>query len=176
METDSVRKRTSSLSTFSEIDTSDLAGDLSELPTFDHLKDIVTEDFSIPRNDFINNFNNLNNNDNTKTSTFMKSFQKFLRIPKLSNLNNNSAQQGSQSSGCGSLPPLEAPADVQRVIFPCSVCGLEFRQKSRMKEHVRVRHLRLVVSCHECDKRVFADRMARHWKYRCGGSESTNTM
>ena len=170
METDHVRKRTSSLSTFSEIDTSDLAGDLSELPNFDHLKDMMTEDFSIQRTDFSNNNSNCINSGTSKTTTFLKSFQKFLRIPKIQNNNLPPQSSGLVASASDAADPSKVEQDL-RSSFPCVVCGLEFRHKSRMKDHVRSRHLRLVVSCHECDRRVFSDRMARHWKHSCTGSK-----
>ena len=172
METDSVRKRTSSLSTFSEIDTSDLAGDLSELPNFDHLKDMMTEDFSIQRTDFVNGNSNCTNSgtSTSKTTTFLKSFQKFLRIPKIQN-NNLPLQSSCPSpSASDSADPSKVEGDL-RSLFPCVVCGLKFQQISRMKDHVRSRHFRLVVSCHECDRKVFSDRMARHWKHSCTGSK-----
>lgn len=172
METDSVRKRTSSLSTFSEIDTSDLAGDLSELPNFDHLKDMMTEDFSIQRTDFVNGNSNCTNSgtSTSKTTTFLKSFQKFLRIPKIQN-NNLPLQSSCPSPSASDSADPSKVEGAGRSSFPCVVCGLEFQQKSRMKDHVRSRHFRLVVSCHECDRKVFSDRMARHWKHSCTGSK-----
>ena len=88
METHPVRKRTPSLSTFSEIDTSDLAGDLSEIPNFDNLKDMMDDEFLTPKTDFVNSNNNCTNSGKTNTTTFMKSFQKFLRIPKDQRNNN----------------------------------------------------------------------------------------
>ena len=168
MDTDLVRKRTSSLSTFSEIDTSDLAGDLSELPNFDHLKDMMTEEVpsnSIQRADCVNNNNNFpsSSTSTTKTSTFLHSFQKFLKIPKIQN--NNLPPRSTCPSA---LAPPKTQRDL-RTNFSCVVCGLEFQDKSRMKDHVRSRHLRTVISCHECDRRVFSDRMARHWKRSCTG-------
>ena len=175
METGPVRKRTSSLSTFSEIDTSDLPGDLSELPNFDHLKDMMTEEFSIPRTDFVNS----TNSGTSKTTSFLKSFQKFLKIPKVQNNNVLPMQSSFRSdtvSDNGNNVASPIPQRDLRSIFPCVVCGLEFQHKSRMKDHVRSRHLRLVVSCHECDRRVFSDRMARHWKHSCPRPKFMNDL
>ena len=168
METDSVRKRTSSLSTFSEIDTSDLAGDLSEIPNFENLKDMMDDEFLTPKTDFVNSNNNCTNSGTSKNTTFMKSFQKFLRISK--DQRNNNLPPSSCPSAAAS-DKAASPKSQRDLLssFPCVVCGLQFQLKSRMKDHVRSRHLRLVVSCHECDRRVFSDRMARHWKHTCTG-------
>ena len=46
--------------------------------------------------------------------------------------------------------------------FPCIVCKRKFSEKSEMKDHVRSTHLRHVVLCNVCGKRMFHDKLAKH--------------
>eukprot|EP00092_Neocalanus_flemingeri_P027934 GFUD01030327.1.p1 GENE.GFUD01030327.1~~GFUD01030327.1.p1 ORF type:complete len:211 (-),score=57.52 GFUD01030327.1:54-686(-) len=46
--------------------------------------------------------------------------------------------------------------------YPCIVCKKKFAEKSSMKAHVKARHLRHVVLCNVCGKRLFQDRLQRH--------------
>ena len=46
--------------------------------------------------------------------------------------------------------------------YPCIVCKKKFAEKSSMKAHVKETHLRHVVLCNVCGKRLFQDRLLRH--------------
>merc|ERR1719318_420527 len=51
--------------------------------------------------------------------------------------------------------------------FPCAVCKKVFKDKSDMKSHVLETHLRPVILCSDCGKRVFQDKLLQHQTISC---------
>jgi len=183
-----------SVSDFSEIDTSDVAPDLSltELPSFD-LRDIITgtDDQTLSNTDYINN-NQSNEHINDTEVTFSKdqanedvaftsARASFCKRPTvvLVNCNRRFDVNGNADSNLASkdksdflhqdmLQRKQRKADIlKRSGFPCIVCKKKFDDKNEMKKHVRGRHLRPSVLCSVCGKRVFQDKLLHHFRSSC---------
>ena len=174
-----------SLSDFSEIDTSDVTTDLSDVPGLHHIKEII------------NNEEVLTNTDYMNQNLFIRKIEdQDLCLPPL--ISTEYIQSEIEMAILEPLHPLPLPltattADVVAAVksipeemkkttkkrrkkavygpgFPCVVCKKVFLERSAMKSHVLKTHLRQTVKCRACGKGVFHDKLAQHQDHSCSAS------
>ena len=150
-----------SLSDFSEIDTSDIATDLSDLPLpgFDDIKEIIADESSLVNTDYMNQ--NLLQRKTEDTNPLM-----FVTIT------GDLASEVEISTSVDQHNTKKTKAVKKKVRkavsgFSCVVCKKVFKDKKEMKHHVLKTHLRPVVFCSECGKGVFKDKILQHKKSSC---------
>eukprot|EP00092_Neocalanus_flemingeri_P020793 GFUD01022530.1.p1 GENE.GFUD01022530.1~~GFUD01022530.1.p1 ORF type:complete len:194 (-),score=51.34 GFUD01022530.1:50-631(-) len=174
---------------FSEIDTSDVVTDvnLNNLTSFD-LKDIISDEHSLTNTDYINH--NYESFEKEMGSMQNKSSAQTFETDKeteSSAINTGGGQNNSSAQAIETEVDLRLHHEVhhrgkqledqtdksmQKITsnseerlkswYPCIVCKKKFAEKSSMKAHVKARHLRHVVLCNVCGKRLFQDRLQRH--------------
>ena len=148
-----------SLSDFSEIDTSDIATDLSELPGFDDLKEIISNESSL----------DLTNTDYMNQNFFQRKIEESDVISVI--LPGDIASEIEVATTVEKTNTRKTKAEMKRRKqfegFPCIVCKKVFPEKKEMKDHVLKTHLRPTVICRDCGKRVFQDKILHHKKNVC---------
>eukprot|EP00092_Neocalanus_flemingeri_P091912 GFUD01116611.1.p1 GENE.GFUD01116611.1~~GFUD01116611.1.p1 ORF type:complete len:176 (-),score=42.20 GFUD01116611.1:50-577(-) len=156
---------------FSEIDTSDVVSDvnLNNLTSFD-LKDIISDEHSLTNTDYINHnyesFENketessARNTDGGQNNSSAQTFETEVNLSLHHEINHRGKQHEYQKDK--SMPKITGNKERLKSWYPCIVCKKKFAEKSSMKAHVKARHLRHVVLCNVCGKRLFQDRLQRH--------------
>eukprot|EP00092_Neocalanus_flemingeri_P096526 GFUD01122890.1.p1 GENE.GFUD01122890.1~~GFUD01122890.1.p1 ORF type:complete len:185 (-),score=49.21 GFUD01122890.1:46-600(-) len=165
---------------FSEIDTSDVVTDvnLNNLTSFD-LKDIISDEHSLTNTDYINHnyesfekemgaMQNINketessarNTDGGQNNSYAQTFETEVDLSLHHEVNHREKQLEYQDKSIQNITENNKERLKRR--YPCIVCKKKFTEKSSMKAHVKARHLRHVVLCNVCGKRLFQDRLQRH--------------
>jgi len=80
-------------------------------------------------------------------------------LTNVSNIINNSP--GSVRSG-GGQPKKRKDSGSCGGPFQCVVCRKQFSEKTKMKEHVRRIHFKLMAECSVCGRRVVVRKMKKH--------------
>ena len=178
-----------SLSDFSEIDTSDVTADLSDLPGFDHIKDIINNEDSLANTDYMNQIDDLpplitasqleseieivfcstDNGVNTNTDNLIPiTYINTTAIPTTTTTitPTNITITGDLGKEARFVKKMKKKK-VNFPKFPCVVCKKAFKDKAAMKAHVLKTHLRPVILCSNCGKRVFQDKLAQHQTSSC---------
>eukprot|EP00092_Neocalanus_flemingeri_P101023 GFUD01129101.1.p1 GENE.GFUD01129101.1~~GFUD01129101.1.p1 ORF type:complete len:186 (-),score=52.50 GFUD01129101.1:54-611(-) len=166
---------------FSEIDTSDVVTDvnLNNLTSFD-LKDIISDEHSLTNTDYINHnyesfekemgaMQNINketelsarNTDGGQNNSSAQAIKTEVDLRFHNEVNHRGKQLEYKKDK--SMPKITGNNEEKlKSWYPCIVCKKKFAEKSSMKAHVKARHLRHVVLCNVCGKRMFQDRLQRH--------------
>jgi len=153
-------------SDFSEIDTSGTDVSLGALASCD-LADIIVEENALTNTDYINNNfeeeREKNDNNNGTTWEF-----KHPSVPSADRTTTDDAtragkvQDESENSVSSERSISDKEPRERRRRYPCIVCKKKFAEKATMKTHVKSTHLRHVVLCNVCGKRMFQDKFAKH--------------
>ena len=164
---------------FREIDTSKV-GAVPNLLTALDIADIISEEQSISNPDYMNN----NNFDHSFKNNVLNS--EFPNI-NVEDFRSNNCYSAAVNDGLGakktyfeafegrigqcipydgkcSVVEIECESNYIKKRYPCIVCKKKFVAKSEMKHHVRSTHLRQVVLCNICGKRMFHDKLLNHEK------------
>ena len=156
-----------SLSDFSEIDTSNVATDLSELPGFDDIKEIISNDDSLVNTDYMNQ------------NYFLKKIDDHVHVlPSFICVSDIGSEMEVETEMMLNVDKVEKIADeTMKVVkkkkknktrgFKCVVCKKGFKDKREMKDHVLMTHLRPTLTCSQCGKGVFQDKLLEHEKRSC---------
>ena len=165
-----------SLSDFSEIDTSDVTTDLSDVPGLHQIKEIINNEEVLSNTDYMNQnlfIRKIEDQDLCLppliSSDYIQSEIDLAMLDPLHNLTTPTATTDDVVAAVNSSPEkMKKPTKKRRkkVVygpgFPCVVCKKVFLEKSRMKSHVLKTHLRQASQCGFCGKRVFQDKLAQH--------------
>jgi len=149
-------------SDFSEIDTSGTDVSLGGLASCD-LADIIVEENALTNTDYINNnfeAEKEKNDNNGRVCEFKHppapsdrtNIDEATRAAKVQDESENSVTSERSSSD----------KEPRKKRYPCIVCKKKFAEKATMKTHVKSTHLRHVVLCNVCGKRMFQDKFAKH--------------
>ena len=159
-----------SLSDFSEIDTSDVTTDLSDVPGLHHIKEIINNEEVLTNTDYMNQnlfIRKIEDQDLCVPSLISTDYiQSDIEIAILEPLGNISATSTDDTAPIPDKKKTTKKRKKKVVVygpgFPCVVCKKVFLEKSRMKSHVLKTHLRQASQCGFCGKRVFQDKLAQH--------------
>lgn len=166
-----------SLSDFSEIDTSDVTTDLSDVPGLHHIKEIINNEEVLTNTDYMNQnlfIRKIEDQDLCVPSLISTDYiQSDIEIAILEPLGNISATS-TDDTAHAPIPDKKKTTKKRKkkvVVygpgFPCIVCKKVFLEKKEMKSHVLNTHLRQTVKCRECGKGVFQDKLAQHKDNSC---------
>ena len=164
-----------SLSDFSEIDTSDVATDLNDVPGLHQIKEVINNEEVLTNTDYMNQnlfIRKIEDQDLCFPPLISTDYiQSEIEITFLDPLNNLNANAAPAIATDKSTPEVEKKKTTKKRKkkktvygpgFPCVVCKKVFLEKSRMKSHVLKTHLRQASQCGFCGKRVFQDKLAQH--------------
>ena len=154
-------------SDFSEIDTSGTDVSLSALASCD-LADIIVEENALTNTDYINNNFEEEKEENDNNGKFCGFKHPLTTSGTSANNDGGEASPGNvrdENSGYSETSDRFKSGNVKDARerrYPCIVCKKKFAEKAKMKAHVKATHLRHVVLCNVCGKRMFQDKFAKH--------------
>ena len=173
-----------SLSDFSEIDTSDVTTDLSDVPGLHQIKEIINNEEVLTNTDYMNQnlfIRKMDDQDLCLPPLIATDYiQSEIEIAILEPLDNLAAIATGDATAAlvdKSFPEkMKKPTKKRKkkVVygpgFLCVVCKKVFLEKKGMKSHVLRTHLRKTVQCEDCGKGVFQDKLTQHQDHSCSAS------
>ena len=170
-----------SLSDFSEIDTSDVTTDLSDVPGLHQIKEIINNEEVLTNTDYMNQnlfIRKIDDQDLCLPPLIATDYiQSEIEIAILEPLENLAAIATADATAA--LVDKSFPEKMKKTTkkrkkkvvygpgFLCVVCKKVFLEKKGMKSHVLRTHLRPTVQCGNCGKGVFQDKLTQHQDNSC---------
>ena len=155
-------------SDFSEIDTSGTDVSLGALASCD-LADIIVEENALTNTDYINNNFEEQKEENDNNDKVWGFKHPLTSSGTTTNNDDDEAFPGNVRdvrSGYSETSERHKSSngkeEARERRYPCIVCKKKFAEKAKMKAHVKSTHLRHVVLCNVCGKRMFQDKFVKH--------------
>lgn len=166
-----------SLSDFSEIDTSDVTTDLSDVPGLHQIKEIINNEEVLTNTDYMNQnlFRKMEDQDLSLppliSTDYIQSELEIAILDPLDNLTSTTTTNAADKSIPEKMKKATKRKKKKKAVygpgFPCVVCKRVFLERELMKSHVMKTHLRQTVKCGACGRRVFQDKLTQHRDHSC---------